>query len=111
VDLAASRDGQKWIVPLRVPEAHFQLATTALLAILDQTAPLREASSTLDQTAPLAREAAAALADCASNAAPYEQREFTRRLAQLGTEQPLLAQLTTGLQHVLTGEPESNPDR
>lgn len=80
------------------PEAHFQLATTTLLAILDQTAPL-------------AREAAAALADCASNSAPYEQREFTRRLAQLGTEQPLLAPLTAGLQHILTGGPEGNPDR
>jgi hypothetical protein len=40
------------------PEAHFQLATATLLAILDQAAPL-------------ASEAAAALADCASNAAPY----------------------------------------
>jgi hypothetical protein len=80
------------------PEAHFQLAATTLQAILNQTARL-------DQTAPLAREAAAALADCASNAAPYERREFTRRLAQLGTEHMLLAPLTAGLQHILTGEP------
>ena len=80
------------------PKAHFELAMATLLALLDQAA-------ILDQAAPLPREAAAALADCASNAAPYEQRDFTRRLAQLGTEHPQLAQLTAGLQHILTGKP------
>jgi Trypsin-like peptidase domain/Tetratricopeptide repeat len=85
------------------PEAHFQLAAATLQAILDQAAPL-------DQTSPLAREAAAALADCASNAAPYERREFALRLAQLGTEHVLLAPLTAGLQHILTAEPGISPD-
>ena len=76
------------------PEAHFLLATTTLLAILDQAAQL-------------AREAAAALADCASNAAPYEQRDFTHRLAQLGTEHPQLAPFTAGLQQILTNKPDA----
>ena len=80
------------------PEAHFQLAAATLLAILDQTAPL-------------AREAAAALADCAANAAPYEQRDFTRRLAQLATQHPQLAPFTAGLQHILTSNPDANPGR
>ena len=69
----------------------------------------REAAAALDQTAPLAREAAAALADCASNAAPYEQRDFTHRLAQLGTEHPQLAPFTAGLQHILTNKPDATP--
>jgi Family of unknown function (DUF5632) len=78
-------------------------AATTLQAILDPTVPL-------DQTAPLAREAVAALADCASNAAPYEKHEFTRRLAQLGTEHMQLAPLIAGLQHILTGEPGASSD-
>lgn len=60
-----------------------QAATVTLLTIPHQAA--REAA------VPLAREAAAALADCATNAAPYEQRDFARRLSQLGTENPPLA--------------------
>jgi hypothetical protein len=86
------------------PEAHFQLTIATLTAILDQAAPL-------DQSAPLAHEAAAALADCASNAAPYEQRDFARRLAQLSTEHPLLAAFTAKLQRILTSKPDTDPDR
>ena len=82
------------------PEAHFQLATTTLQAILIRP-PARP------DRAALAREAAAALADCASNAAPYEQRDFTRRLAQLGTEHTQLAPLTARLQHILTDKPDA----
>jgi hypothetical protein len=83
------------------PEAHFQLAAVSLLAIPDQAAP--------EAAAPLAREAAAALADCAANAAPYEQRDFTRRLSQLGTQHPPLTPYITELQHILTGKPDPDP--
>jgi hypothetical protein len=60
------------------PEAHFQLAAATLLAIPDESD-----ADTAEETAAHAREAAAALADCAANAAPYEQRDFARRLNQL----------------------------
>ena len=74
------------------PEAHFQLVTATLLAILEITSPL-------------VQEASAALTDCAGNAAPYERRDFARRLAQLGSEQPHLASLTAELQQILNSEP------
>jgi tetratricopeptide (TPR) repeat protein len=80
------------------PEAHFQLAALTLLTILNQTAPL-------------AREATAAIADCAANAAPFEQRDFTRRLAQIGTEQPRLAPFTAELKHILTSNTGTDPER
>src|SRR6202011_761844 len=51
--------------------------------------------------------ATATLPDCAGNAAPYEQRDFTRRLAQLGTQHPQLAPFTAGLQHILTSNPDA----
>ena len=75
------------------PEAHFQLATATLLAILDAARP--------QAVGPLAREAAAVLADCARNAAPYERRDFTRRLTQLTTDHPDLAPNVTELQPIL----------
>jgi hypothetical protein len=83
------------------PEAHFQLAALTLLTIPDQDAP--------EAAAPLAREAAATLADCAANAAPYEQRDYARRLSQLGTEQPALAPHVAELQRVLTDKPDTEP--
>jgi hypothetical protein len=46
------------------PEAHFQLAIAALEAAMPD-------------------EAAAAVSDCADNAAPYEKRDFARRLTQI----------------------------
>jgi hypothetical protein len=84
------------------PEAHFQLAVLTLLTILEQEGPL-------EQAAPLAHEAAAAITDCAANAAPYEQRDFTRRLSQIGAEQPQLAPLTTELRHILNDKPDATP--
>jgi tetratricopeptide (TPR) repeat protein len=83
------------------PEAHFQLAVITLLAIPDHGAP--EAAD------PFAREAAAALADCAANAAPYEQRDYARRLSQLCAERPALAPYEAELQHALTGKPDASP--
>jgi hypothetical protein len=65
------------------PEAHFQLATATLLA-------------------GNADEAAAALADCDDNAAPYEKRDFTRRLSELAAEHPQLAPLLAELQQILS---------
>jgi tetratricopeptide (TPR) repeat protein len=86
------------------PVAHFQLAAATLLAIENQSGPpAREAADVL------AREAAAALADCAANAAPYEQRDFARRLSQLGTEHPPLTAYTAELEHILIGKPDANP--
>ncbi len=82
-------------------EAHFQLAALTLLAISGQSDP--------EATGPLAREAAVALADCAANAAPYEQRDYVRRLAQLGAEYPALTRYVAELQHILTGKPAANP--
>ena len=79
------------------PDAHFQLATLTLLAILDQAAPL-------------AREAAAALADCTANAAPFEQRDFTRCLTQIGAEHPRLAPFTAEFQHILTSTTDPAPE-
>lgn len=77
--------------------------TATLLAIPDQATP---------QTAvTLIRDAAAALTDCAANAAPYEQRDYARRLTQLSIEHPALAPYTAELQHILTGEPNTDPSR
>jgi tetratricopeptide (TPR) repeat protein len=64
-------------------EAHFQLAATALLA-------------------GKVHEAAAALADCADHAAPFERRDFSRRLAELIDDMPGLAPVADGLQQVLS---------
>lgn len=84
------------------PEAHFQLATLTLLAILNHADPLAH-----EAAAALAREAAAALADCAANAAPCEQRDFTRRLDEIATEHPLLAGFTAEFRHILNGNPDT----
>jgi hypothetical protein len=73
------------------PEAHFQLAVITLLA-------------------GNADEAAAALTDCAENAAPYEQRDFTRRLSELLTENPDLTPLPPALHQILgTDLPSATP--
>ena len=83
------------------PEAHFQLAAVTLLAIPEQAAP--------EAAAALARETAAALANCTANAAPYEQRDFARRLSQIGTENSPLTPYIAGLQRILTGNSDPNP--
>jgi len=62
------------------PAAHFDLATAALLAGHPN-------------------EAAAATADCADSAAPYEKRDFTRRLGALMAERPDLAALARTRPH------------
>jgi hypothetical protein len=64
------------------PEAHYQLAVTALFAGRHS-------------------EAAAAIADCSDNAAPYERRDYARRLNQIGTEDPDLATTILDLRHKL----------
>ena len=64
------------------PEAHFQLAAATLQAGIPD-------------------EAAAALADCADNAAPFERRDFARRLRELTAGQPQLAAITTELEQIL----------
>jgi hypothetical protein len=87
------------------PEAHFQLATLVLLAILTQADP-----SSSDVAPALAREAAAVLADCAANAAPYEQRDFARRLAQLTADHPPLAPYLPELQKQLITREMPAPD-
>ena len=79
------------------PEAHFELAATALGAIFEATAPL-------------IREAAAALIDCANNAAPYERRDFARRLGQVSAENPHFASLTAALQQFLETDSISQTD-
>ena len=81
------------------PEAHFQLSTLVLLAVLTQNDP-----SGSDVTPVLNREAAAVLADCAANAAPYEQRDFAHRLAQLIADHPPLAPHLPELQKQLITE-------
>jgi hypothetical protein len=81
------------------PEAHYQLTAMTLLAI----------PADPQAAAELARQAAAALADCAANAAPYEQRDYTRRLTQLGTDHPPLAPYIAELQHILTSTPGDRP--
>ena len=83
------------------PEAHFQLATITLLTILHQATP--EGATTL------ARETAAALADCAANAAPYELRDFARLLTQLGIEHQPLGPYMEGSQTILTGKTDAAP--
>ena len=70
------------------PEAHFQLAAATLLAgIPDETA--------------------AALADCADNAAPFERRDFARRLRELTAGQPQLAAITAELEQILLTTPDT----
>ncbi len=69
------------------PHAHFRLTTASLLA-------------------GNADEAAAAVTECADNAAPYERRDFTQRLGQLAADRPHLASLIADLQHVLRGSPQ-----
>lgn len=81
------------------PEAHFELARLILLAV-----PNQDSSPGTDSVPVLAREAAAALADCAANAAPWEQREFARRLRRLSTGYPSLAPYLPELEKQLTGE-------
>ena len=87
------------------PEAHFQLAALILLAILTQADP-----SGRDVAPALAREAAAVLADCATNAAPYEQRDFARRLAQLTADHPPLAPYLPELRKQLITREMPAPD-
>jgi len=77
------------------PEAHFELAAITLLGIPDQ--------ANTEAASPLTREAAAALSDCTANAAPYERRDFVRRLSQLGAEHPALTPYIIELQDILTG--------
>ena len=81
------------------PEAHYQLATITLLAI---PAPAEPTNPEADA---LARQAAAALADCAANAAPFEQRDYARRLTQLATGHPLLAPYIADITPILTSTP------
>jgi hypothetical protein len=85
------------------PEAHYQLTVHALLAIPDHVGPGDP------QAAGLAAQAAAALADCAANAAPWEQRDYARRLTQLATSHPPLAPLIAALQPILTSPPGDRP--
>jgi hypothetical protein len=79
------------------PEAQYQLAIAALLAI-----PAHDDPPARQATVALTREAAAALTDCAANAAPWEQRDYARRLTQLTTDHPPLAPYTASVQHILT---------
>ncbi len=72
------------------PDAHFRLAVISLLA------------GRLD-------EAVAALADCADNAAPYERRDFARRLREATAGRSQLAGVTAELERILTGTPDSQP--
>ena len=89
------------------PEAHFQLATLVLLAILTKADP-----SGSDVAPALVREAAAVLADCAANAAPYEQRDYARRLAQLTAAHPPLAPYLPELQkQLITGGGGPDPSQ
>jgi tetratricopeptide (TPR) repeat protein len=74
------------------PEAHFQLAVTTLSAGNPD-------------------EAAVALADCADHAAPYERRDFSRRLGHLREQHPYLAQAIASLQHVLESGPSAEADQ
>jgi hypothetical protein len=60
------------------PEAHFLLAGI----LLGEQEPSSERLA----------EARVVLADCAANAAPYERRDFTRRLREFVAEHPALAQ-------------------
>jgi hypothetical protein len=87
------------------PEAHFQLATLVLLAILTKADP-----SGSDVAPALVREAAAVLADCAANAAPYEQRDYARCLAQLTAAHPPLAPCLPELQKQLITRERPAPD-
>ena len=73
------------------PEAHFQLAAITLLAGNPD-------------------EAAAALADCAGNAAPFERRDFTRRLRQATAGHPQLAAITAELEQILLESPDGQAD-
>ena len=66
------------------PDAHFQLAAATLLAGYPD-------------------EAAAALADCADNAAPFERRDFARRLREATAGRPQLAVITAELERILLG--------
>jgi len=70
------------------PDAHFRLASAALLAGDPE-------------------EAAAALADCADNAAPYERRDFARRLREVTAGQPQLAVIVAELEQTLLATPDS----
>jgi len=73
------------------PRAHFQLAVVTLLAgIVD--------------------EAAAAVADCADNAAPYERRDFALRLREAASSRPQLAIVIAELEQILTSAPGSADD-
>lgn len=83
------------------PEAHFQFAVEVLRAInaFANTAGTDSALSHI--TAGLTREAAAAIADCAANAAPWEQRDFGHRLTEFAVKHPRLASQIAELQDVL----------
>jgi hypothetical protein len=74
------------------PEAHFQLAVTTLLA------------GNTD-------EATAALAACADHAAPYERRNFSRRLDHLSELHADLAQAIASLQQVLQSRLSAEADQ
>ena len=91
--------------------ASTRLALARLHSGQSPTTPKRTSSSSPPPCSPSSKDrparprSAAALTDCAGNAAPYERRDFTRRLAQLGSEQPHLASLTAELQQILNSEP------
>jgi tetratricopeptide (TPR) repeat protein/S1-C subfamily serine protease len=75
------------------PEAHFQLTISTLLAGSPD-------------------DAETALADCASNAAPYERRDFARRLHQASAGQPQLAAITAELEQILIApDSQANGER
>jgi hypothetical protein len=73
------------------PDAHFQLAAAALLVGYPD-------------------EAAAALIDCADNTAPFERRDFARRLRHATAGQPQLSAITAELEEVLFATPDSQAD-
>ncbi len=73
------------------PNAHFGLATVALL--------------TGDPA-----EAAAAIADCAAHAGPDERRDFSGQLDQLAEEHPDLTSVVPRLRQILTSAPDGVPN-
>ena len=90
------------------PEGHFQYAVIALRAIF--LLPLFPEDVPRAATG-MVRQAAAALADCAANAAPYEQRDFALRLDQLAAEDPPLSPYIAEVRHILTGTSSDDPPR
>jgi hypothetical protein len=99
------------------PEAHFLLAT----ALLDGEKPGEEEFGSRGQHGPETAaggdvaaqrvvspehlaEARVVLAECVDNAAPYERRDFARRLAEFFTRHPGLEPYATEFRQILTNE-------